>query len=130
MHPNLSRSSSAGMTTAGTGETSDGDRGDRGSVLACDIEILGLLGLHTHFRGIATVAVLVQMLYGGSPCADHFPFNMPNQYKPTLPLDEIVPQILRLWKTCQTDRNMVRILREKHIDTEHYGIGLTKLREI
>ncbi|KAG1729104.1 uncharacterized protein EDB91DRAFT_1060156 [Suillus paluster] len=46
------------------------------------------------------------------------------------PLDEIVPHILRLWKTRQTDRNMVRILRQKHIDTEHYGIGLTKLREI
>ncbi|KAG1727663.1 uncharacterized protein EDB91DRAFT_1060983 [Suillus paluster] len=45
-------------------------------------------------------------------------------------LDEIAPHILRLWKTCQTDRNMVHILRQKHIDTEHYGIGLTKLREI
>lgn len=39
------------------------------------------------------------------------------------PLDEIAPHILRLWKTRQTDRNIVRILREKHIDTDRYGIG-------
>ncbi|KAG1811302.1 hypothetical protein EV424DRAFT_1542583 [Suillus variegatus] len=55
---------------------------------------------------------------------------MPNQHKPTPPLDEIAPHILRLWKTRQTDRNIVRILREKHIDTDRYGIGLTKFREI
>jgi hypothetical protein len=64
---------------------------------------------------------------------------MPNQYKPTrmhlflfnvskltiglAPLDEIAPHILRLWKARQNDRQIVRTLREKHIDTERYGIG-------
>ncbi|KAG2349297.1 hypothetical protein BDR05DRAFT_943312 [Suillus weaverae] len=46
------------------------------------------------------------------------------------PLDKIAPHILRLWKTCQTDRNIVHILWEKHINTKCYGIGLTKFREI
>ncbi|KAG2096301.1 uncharacterized protein F5147DRAFT_778350 [Suillus discolor] len=55
---------------------------------------------------------------------------MPNQYKPTPPLDETAPHILRLWKARQNDRQIVRTLREKHIDTERYGIGLTKFREI
>ncbi|KAG1833588.1 hypothetical protein F4604DRAFT_1886809 [Suillus subluteus] len=55
---------------------------------------------------------------------------MPNQYKPTPPLDEIAPHILCLWKAHQNDRAIVRTLREKHIDTERYGIGLTKFREI
>lgn len=39
------------------------------------------------------------------------------------PLDEITPHILHLWKTRQTDRNIVWILWEKHVDTERYGIG-------
>ncbi|KIK32290.1 hypothetical protein CY34DRAFT_27241 [Suillus luteus UH-Slu-Lm8-n1] len=43
---------------------------------------------------------------------------MPNQYKPTSPLDKITPHILCLWKAYQNDREIVRILREKHIDTE------------
>ncbi|KAG1831489.1 hypothetical protein EV424DRAFT_1314109, partial [Suillus variegatus] len=46
------------------------------------------------------------------------------------PLDEIAPHILRLWKAHQNDRQIIRTLWEKHIDTERYGIGLTKFREI
>lgn len=39
------------------------------------------------------------------------------------PLDEIAPHILRLWKARQNDRQIIRTLWEKHIDTERYGIG-------
>ncbi|KAG2035986.1 hypothetical protein BDR03DRAFT_983291 [Suillus americanus] len=51
---------------------------------------------------------------------------MPNQNKPTPPLDEIAPHILRLWKACQNDWQIVQEL-QKHIDTTRYGIGLTTL---
>ncbi|KAG2359833.1 hypothetical protein BDR07DRAFT_1291218 [Suillus spraguei] len=54
---------------------------------------------------------------------------MPNQYKPTPPLDEIAPHILQLWKARQTDKQIVDGLR-KHFDTERYGLGLTKFVEI
>ncbi|KAG2738584.1 hypothetical protein P692DRAFT_20758685, partial [Suillus brevipes Sb2] len=54
---------------------------------------------------------------------------MPNQNKPTPPLDEIAPHILRLWKARQTDRQIVQEL-QKHIDTTRYGIGLTTLLKI
>ncbi|KAJ8584139.1 hypothetical protein M405DRAFT_915675 [Rhizopogon salebrosus TDB-379] len=54
---------------------------------------------------------------------------MPNQYKPTPPLEDIAPHILRLWKARQTDRDIVRAL-QKHIDTDRYGIGLTKFVQI
>ncbi|KAG2114133.1 hypothetical protein DEU56DRAFT_749025 [Suillus clintonianus] len=54
---------------------------------------------------------------------------MPNQYKPTPPLDEIAPHILRLWKARLTDKQIVDGL-QKHIDTEHFGLGLTKFVQI
>ncbi|KAG1822254.1 hypothetical protein EV424DRAFT_1346626 [Suillus variegatus] len=46
---------------------------------------------------------------------------MPNQNKPTPPLDEIAPHILRLWKARQNDRQIVQEL-QKHIDTMRYGL--------
>ncbi|KAG1867744.1 hypothetical protein F4604DRAFT_1584905 [Suillus subluteus] len=54
---------------------------------------------------------------------------MPNQYKPTSPLDELAPHILHYWKTWLNDKEIVHAL-QKHFDTEHYGIGLTKFRQI
>ncbi|KAG2335575.1 hypothetical protein BDR05DRAFT_1006666 [Suillus weaverae] len=54
---------------------------------------------------------------------------MPNQNKPTSPLDEIAPHILRLWKARQTNRQIVQEL-QKHIDTTRYGIGLTTLLKV
>ncbi|KAG1782583.1 hypothetical protein EV702DRAFT_1065370 [Suillus placidus] len=54
---------------------------------------------------------------------------MPNQYKPTPPLDELAPHILRYWKTRLNDKEIVQAL-QKHFDTECYGIGLTKFRQI
>ncbi|KAG1778947.1 hypothetical protein EV702DRAFT_1186286 [Suillus placidus] len=58
---------------------------------------------------------------------------MPNQNKPlhnnTAPLDEITPHILRFWKARLTDKAIVQELR-KVIDTDRYGIGITKLKEI
>ncbi|KIJ06201.1 hypothetical protein PAXINDRAFT_92365 [Paxillus involutus ATCC 200175] len=54
---------------------------------------------------------------------------MPNQNKPTPPLELIQPHIMRLWKARMTDREIVSEL-QKHIDTNEYGIGLTKFVEI
>ncbi|KAG1811329.1 hypothetical protein EV424DRAFT_1542550 [Suillus variegatus] len=54
---------------------------------------------------------------------------MPNQWKPTPPLEEITPHILRLWKACQTDKMIIENLR-KVIDTSCYEIGITKFKEI
>ncbi|KAG1842049.1 hypothetical protein DFJ58DRAFT_732242 [Suillus subalutaceus] len=54
---------------------------------------------------------------------------MPNQWKPTPPLDVIEPHILRLWKARQTDRQIVTEL-QKHFDTSRYGLGLTKFLKI
>ncbi|KAG1890318.1 hypothetical protein F4604DRAFT_1914865 [Suillus subluteus] len=54
---------------------------------------------------------------------------MPNQWKPTLPLEEITPHILHFWKARQTDKMIIENLR-KVIDTSRYGIGLTKFKEI
>ncbi|KIO00307.1 hypothetical protein M404DRAFT_153118 [Pisolithus tinctorius Marx 270] len=50
---------------------------------------------------------------------------MPNQNKPTPPLDDIEPHIMRMWKAHLTDRQIVAELC-KVIDTNEYGIGLTK----
>ncbi|KAG1832673.1 hypothetical protein EV424DRAFT_1342207 [Suillus variegatus] len=57
---------------------------------------------------------------------------MPNQNKPThvlAPLTDIAPHILRLWKSRLTDKQIVQALR-KEIDTERYGIGLTKFIQV
>ncbi|KAG2748533.1 hypothetical protein P692DRAFT_20874841 [Suillus brevipes Sb2] len=54
---------------------------------------------------------------------------MPNQWKPTPPLELIAPHILRMWKARQTDHQIVLEL-QKHIDTSRYGIGHTKFLEI
>ncbi|KAG1730995.1 hypothetical protein EDB19DRAFT_1912657 [Suillus lakei] len=54
---------------------------------------------------------------------------MPNQWKPTPPLELIAPHILCMWKACQTDRQIVLEL-QKHIDTSRYGIGCTKFLKI
>ncbi|KAG1745149.1 hypothetical protein EDB19DRAFT_1958789 [Suillus lakei] len=47
---------------------------------------------------------------------------MPNQWKPTPPLELIAPHILCMWKARQTDHQIVLEL-QKHIDTSRYGIG-------
>jgi len=71
---------------------------------------------------------IVQCLISINPliCATYYYLNQTDN---TLlaPLDKITLHILRLWKTCQADRNIVRILQEKHIDTECYGIGYVDL---
>ncbi|KAG2112122.1 hypothetical protein BD769DRAFT_1689849 [Suillus cothurnatus] len=76
---------------------------------------------------------------------------MPNQWKPTCtsavlmfwidtpnshptrirlaPLDIIEPHIHRLWKACQTDKQIVAEL-QKHFDTSCYGLGLTKFLKV
>ncbi|KAG2033434.1 hypothetical protein BDR03DRAFT_1014290 [Suillus americanus] len=54
---------------------------------------------------------------------------MPNQYKLTPPLDELAPHILCYWKTRLNDKEIVQAL-QKHFNTEHYGFGLTKFRQI
>lgn len=54
---------------------------------------------------------------------------MPNQNKPTPPIEEIEPHIMRMWKARFNDRQIVEELR-KLIDTNQYGIGLTKFIQI
>ncbi|KAG2150988.1 uncharacterized protein EDB93DRAFT_1249488 [Suillus bovinus] len=54
---------------------------------------------------------------------------MPNQHKPTPPLDELAPHILRYWKTRLNDKEIIQAL-QKHFNTERYGIGLTKFHQI
>ncbi|KAG2142390.1 hypothetical protein DEU56DRAFT_754729 [Suillus clintonianus] len=54
---------------------------------------------------------------------------MPNQNKPTPPLEDIAPHILRYWKARQTDKKIVENLQD-HFDTSRYGLGYTKFREI
>ncbi|KAG1901335.1 uncharacterized protein F5891DRAFT_1187611 [Suillus fuscotomentosus] len=54
---------------------------------------------------------------------------MPNQNKPTSPLEEITPHILRYWKARQTDKKIVENLRN-HYDTSHYGLRIMKFKEI
>ncbi|KAG9312434.1 hypothetical protein JVU11DRAFT_6818 [Chiua virens] len=54
---------------------------------------------------------------------------MPNQWKPTPPLELIEPHIQRLWAARQTDRQIVGAL-QKVFDTDQYGIGLTKFKSI
>ncbi|KAI6008923.1 hypothetical protein F5J12DRAFT_920784 [Pisolithus orientalis] len=50
---------------------------------------------------------------------------MPNQNKPTPPLDDVEPHIMQMWKAHLTDRQIVAELH-KVINTNEYGIGLTK----
>ncbi|KAG1722580.1 hypothetical protein EDB19DRAFT_1834964 [Suillus lakei] len=54
---------------------------------------------------------------------------MPNQWKPTSPLDIIQPHILHLWKACQTDKQIVAEL-QNHFNTLCYGLGLTKFLKV
>ncbi|KAI6037299.1 hypothetical protein BKA83DRAFT_4486298 [Pisolithus microcarpus] len=54
---------------------------------------------------------------------------MPNQNKPTSPIEEIEPHIMRMWKARLNDRQIVEELC-KLIDTNQYGIGLTKFIQI
>ncbi|KAG2335890.1 hypothetical protein BDR05DRAFT_978886 [Suillus weaverae] len=54
---------------------------------------------------------------------------MPNQNKPSPPLEDISPHIIRLWKTRQTNKQIVQNLRN-HYDTSQYGLGLTKFVKI
>ncbi|KAG2154171.1 uncharacterized protein EDB93DRAFT_1239551 [Suillus bovinus] len=48
---------------------------------------------------------------------------MPNQWKPTPPLDIIQLHILRLWKARQTDKQIVVEL-QKHFDLSHYDMPM------
>ncbi|KAG1906761.1 uncharacterized protein F5891DRAFT_975487 [Suillus fuscotomentosus] len=45
------------------------------------------------------------------------------------PLDELAPHILHYWKTCLNNKEIIQAL-QKHFNTEHYGIGLTKFHQI
>ncbi|KAI6113609.1 hypothetical protein EDD16DRAFT_1693689 [Pisolithus croceorrhizus] len=54
---------------------------------------------------------------------------MPNQNKPTPPLKDIEPHIMCMWKARLNDWQIVEELR-KLIDTNQYGIGLTKFIQI
>ncbi|KAI6156784.1 hypothetical protein BKA82DRAFT_4345834 [Pisolithus tinctorius] len=54
---------------------------------------------------------------------------MPNQNKPNPPLSDIEPHIMHMWKARLNDRQIVEELR-KLIDTNQYGIGLTKFVQI
>ncbi|KAI6105017.1 hypothetical protein EV401DRAFT_1893017 [Pisolithus croceorrhizus] len=47
----------------------------------------------------------------------------------TPPLDQIELHIIRMWKARRTDMEILQEV-QKHIDTNQYGIGLTKLRAI
>ncbi|KAJ7433919.1 hypothetical protein FB451DRAFT_1195811 [Mycena latifolia] len=46
------------------------------------------------------------------------------------PLELVRPHILRYWKMRKTDKEILQLLRTKHIDYTKYGIGLTRLREM
>ncbi|KIM55944.1 hypothetical protein SCLCIDRAFT_29984 [Scleroderma citrinum Foug A] len=52
-----------------------------------------------------------------------------NQNKPNPLLAQIEPHIRRLWKARLTDKEILAELR-KHIDSDEYGIGLTKFKAI
>ncbi|KAI6135252.1 hypothetical protein EDD17DRAFT_1771911 [Pisolithus thermaeus] len=54
---------------------------------------------------------------------------MPNQNKPTSPIEEIELHIMCMWKVRFNDRQIVEELH-KLIDTNQYGIGLTKFIQI
>ncbi|KAI6124672.1 hypothetical protein EV401DRAFT_1886246 [Pisolithus croceorrhizus] len=51
---------------------------------------------------------------------------MPNQNKPTSPIEEIEPHILHMWKAQFNDRQIVKELH-KLIDTNQYSIGNPQL---
>ncbi|KAI6139077.1 hypothetical protein EDD17DRAFT_1516715 [Pisolithus thermaeus] len=51
---------------------------------------------------------------------------MPNQNKPTSPIEEIEPHILHMWKAQFNDRQIVKDLH-KLIDTNQYSIGNPQL---
>ncbi|KAG1906488.1 uncharacterized protein F5891DRAFT_1181899 [Suillus fuscotomentosus] len=54
---------------------------------------------------------------------------MPNQNKPSPPLEVISLHIFRLWKTRQTNKQIVQNLWN-HYDTSRYGLGLMKFVQI
>ncbi|KIK23170.1 hypothetical protein PISMIDRAFT_11080 [Pisolithus microcarpus 441] len=56
------------------------------------------------------------------PSSADFQATMPNQNKPTPPIQEIELHITRMWKARLNDRQIVEELR-KLIDTNQYGIG-------
>ncbi|KAF9562244.1 hypothetical protein CPC08DRAFT_742208 [Agrocybe pediades] len=58
------------------------------------------------------------------------PGNGSNQHKPLPPIDEIAPHIHTYWKMRLPDVEVVKRLRESHIDLNRYGIGLTSYRAI
>ncbi|KAK7030365.1 hypothetical protein VNI00_008426 [Paramarasmius palmivorus] len=56
---------------------------------------------------------------------------MPNQHKPNPPLESFQAPLKSLWKRKHlTERQILDRLLARHIDTQQYGLGLTKFRQI
>ncbi|RDB25057.1 hypothetical protein Hypma_007524 [Hypsizygus marmoreus] len=53
-----------------------------------------------------------------------------NQYKPLPPLETVAMHIIKYWKMRKTDKQILELLKEKHIDTNRYGLGLTRFIEM
>ncbi|KAK7016029.1 hypothetical protein R3P38DRAFT_3321518 [Favolaschia claudopus] len=53
-----------------------------------------------------------------------------NQHKPLAPLELVKPHILKYWKMRKNDKEIVELLRTKHLHNSEYGIGLTRFREM
>ncbi|KZO97354.1 hypothetical protein CALVIDRAFT_480296 [Calocera viscosa TUFC12733] len=52
-----------------------------------------------------------------------------NQHKPNPPLDaELERWICHYWKARLSDKQILDMLKRKHIDTSRYGLGLTRFR--
>ncbi|EEB91688.1 hypothetical protein MPER_09919, partial [Moniliophthora perniciosa FA553] len=56
---------------------------------------------------------------------------MRNQHKPNPPLESIKAPLERMWQRRHlTERQIIDRLLARHIDTEQYGLGLTRFREM
>ncbi|KAJ7511196.1 hypothetical protein B0H11DRAFT_1954316 [Mycena galericulata] len=53
-----------------------------------------------------------------------------NQHKPLPPLSLIGSHIMRYWKMQKNDKQILELLRTRHLNGTRYGIGLTRFREI
>ncbi|KAG1772923.1 hypothetical protein EV702DRAFT_1245552 [Suillus placidus] len=85
-----------------------------------------------YYKCIALLGIWLEMEIGITGCEQDGVDNASLYTQPEdilTPLDEITPHILRFWKARLTDKAIVQELR-KVIDTDRYGIGITKLKEI
>ncbi|KAJ3511405.1 hypothetical protein NMY22_g15657 [Coprinellus aureogranulatus] len=55
---------------------------------------------------------------------------MPNQYKPNPPAALLRDKIMFYWYQGKGDKEIHQTLLRRHIDTEQYGLGITKFREM